>query len=133
MTDRATGTFEVKMTPQDAPESPGVGRMALDKQFHGDLEATSKGQMLTAMTAVQGSAGYVAIEQDNGKLKGRTGTFALQHNGTMNRGEPRLSITVVPDSGTGDLAGLSGKMEIIIEAGKHSYVFEYTLAPEAKK
>ena len=133
MTDRATGTFEVKMTPQDAPESPGIGRMALDKQFHGDLEATSKGQMLTAMTAVQGSAGYVAIEQVNGKLKGRTGTFALQHNGTMNRGEPRLSITVVPDSGTGDLAGLAGKMEIIIEGGKHSYVFEYTLAPEAKK
>jgi Protein of unknown function (DUF3224) len=133
MTDRATGTFEVKMTPQEAPESPGVGRMLLDKQFHGDLEATSKGQMLAAMTEVKGSAGYVAIEQVTGKLKGRTGTFVLQHNGIMNRGEPKLSITVVPDSGTGELAGLSGKMEIIMEGGKHSYVFEYTLAAEAKK
>lgn len=133
MTTRATGTFEVKMSPQDAPESPGVGRMLLDKQFHGDLEATSKGQMLAAMTEVQGSAGYVAIEQVTGKLKGRAGTFVLQHQGIMNRGEPQLSITVVPDSGTGELAGLSGKMEIVIEAGKHSYVFEYTLAPEAKK
>lgn len=133
MTDRATGTFEVKMTPQEAPESPGVGRMLLDKQFHGDLEATSKGQMLAAMTEVQGSAGYVAIEQVTGKLKGRTGTFTLLHQGIMNRGEPQLSITVVPDSGTGELAGLSGKMDIIIEGGKHSYVFEYTLAPEVKK
>jgi len=133
MTDRATGTFEVKMAPQEAAESPGVGRMLLDKQFHGDLEATSKGQMLTAMTAVQGSAGYVAIEQVTGKLKGRAGTFALQHQGVMNRGEPQLSITVVPDSGTGELAGLSGRMEIVIEGGKHSYVFEYTLDPETKK
>jgi len=132
MTDRATGTFEVKMAPQEATESPGVGRMLLDKQFHGDLEATSKGQMLTAMTAVQGSAGYVAIEQVTGKLKGRAGTFALQHQGIMNRGEPQLSITVVPDSGTGELAGLSGRMEIVIEGGKHSYVFEYTIA-EVKK
>lgn len=133
MTDRATGTFEVKMSPQEAPESPGVGRMLLDKRFHGDLEATSKGQMLTGMTAVQGSAGYVAIEQVNGKLKGRTGTFVLQHHGIMDRGKPQLSVTVVPDSGTGELAGLSGRMDILIEGGKHSYVFEYTLAPEAKK
>jgi len=88
--------------------------------------------MLTAMTAVQGSAGYVAIEQVTGKLKGRAGTFALQHQGIMNRGEPQLSITVVPDSGTGELAGLSGRMEIVIEGGKHSYVFEYTIA-EVKK
>lgn len=127
MTSRATGTFEVKMVPQDAPESPGVGRMLLDKQFHGDLEGTSKGQMLAAMTDVKGSAGYVAIEQVSGKLKGRAGTFVLQHNGIMTRGEPQLSIAVVPDSGTGELAGLSGKMEIIIEGGKHSYVFEYQL------
>ena len=127
MANRATGTFEVKVSPQDAPESPGVGRMLLDKQLHGDLEATSKGQMLTAMTAVQGSAGYVAIEQVTGKLKGRAGTFVLQHHGIMDRGKPQLSVTVVPDSGTGELAGLSGKMEIIIEGGKHSYVLEYTL------
>ena len=130
---RATGTFEVKMSPQDAPESPGVGRMLLDKQFHGDLEATSKGQMLAAMTAVQGSAGYVAIEQVSGKLHGRAGTFVLQHNGLMNRGEPSLSLTVVPDSGTGELAGLSGKMDILVEGGKHSYVFEYAIGAEAKK
>src|SRR5689334_20584866 len=124
MTDRATGTFEVKMTPQEAAESPGVGRMLLDKQFHGDLEAASKGQMLTAMTEVQGSAGYVAIELVTGKLKGRAGTFALQHQGTMDRGKPQLAITVVPDSGTGELAGLSGRMDIVVEGGKHSYVFE---------
>jgi len=130
MTSRATGTFEVKMTPQDAPETPGVGRMLLDKQFHGDLDATAKGQMLTAMTAVQGSAGYVAIEQVSGKLKGRAGTFMLQHDGIMNRGKPQLSIKVVPDSGTGELAGLSGTMDIIIEGGKHSYVFDYALGTE---
>ena len=127
MSNRAEGTFEVKMSPQEAPESPGVGRMLLDKQFHGDLEATSKGQMLTGMTSTQGSAGYVAIEQVTGKLKGRAGTFVLQHNGIMDRGKPQLSITVVPDSGTGELAGLSGKMDIIIEGGKHSYVLEYQL------
>ena len=127
MADRATGTFEVKMSPQESPETPGVGRMLLDKQFHGDLEATSKGQMVTGMTSEQGSAGYVAIEQVTGKLKGRAGTFLLQHHGIMDRGKPQLSITVVPDSGTGELKGLTGKMEIIIEAGKHSYVFEYKL------
>ena len=130
MTSRATGTFEVKMTPQEAPETPGVGRMLLDKQFHGDLEATAKGQMLTAMTAVQGSAGYVAIEQVSGKLKGRAGTFMLQHDGIMDRGKPQLSIKVVPDSGTGELAGLSGTMDIIIEGSKHSYVFDYTIGTE---
>jgi hypothetical protein len=136
MTSRATGTFEVKVIPQapeDGSENPPVGRMLLDKQFHGDLEATSKGQMLAAGTAVKGSAGYVAMEQVSGKLKGRTGTFVLQHSGTMNRGEPQLSVTVVPDSGTGELAGLSGKMDIIIEGGKHSYDFEYALNPETEK
>lgn len=130
MTNRATGTFEVKMTPQDAPETPGVGRVLLDKQFHGDLEATAKGQMLTAMTAVQGSAGYVAIEQVTGKLKGRAGTFMLQHDGIMDRGKPQLSLKVVPDSGTGELAGLTGTMDIINEGGKHSYVFDYTIGTE---
>jgi len=102
--------------------------MAIDKQFHGDLEATSKGQMLTAGTAVKGSAGYVAIERVSGALHGRSGTFALQHSGTMTRGAPQLTITVVPDSGTGELLGLAGKMAIKIEDGKHSYDFEYTLA-----
>jgi hypothetical protein len=101
--------------------------MSIDKQFHGDLEATSKGQMLTAGTEVQGSAGYVAIERVSGTLGGRSGTFALQHSGTMTRGEPQLSITVVPDSGTGQLVGLAGTMLITIADGKHSYGFDYTL------
>ena len=102
--------------------------MLIDKQFHGDLEGTSKGQMLSAMTAVKGSAGYVAIEKVSGKLHGRTGTFVLQHSGIMNRGVPQQSVTVVPDSGTGELTGLAGKMNIIIADGKHSYEFYYTLA-----
>ena len=101
--------------------------MTIDKQFHGDLEATSKGEMLSAVGAVKGSAGYVAIEKVTGKLRGRSGSFVLQHTGTMTRGAPQLSITVVPDSGTGDLVGLTGQMTIHIEAGKHSYEFEYTL------
>lgn len=131
MTKIANGTFEVKMSPQ-APEEnvgdPTLGRMALDKQFHGDIEGTSKGQMLAVSTAVQGSAGYVAMERITGTLNGHKGTFALQHFGTMTRGTPQLSVTVVPDSGTDELVGLSGKMTINIVDGKHSYEFEYTLA-----
>ena len=130
MSTRATGTFDVKVTPQasDKGESAPVGRMTIDKQFHGDLEGTSEGEMLTAMTAVKGSAGYVAIERVTGTLRGRKGTFALQHTGIMNRGTPSLTITVVPDSGTEQLAGLSGKMAILIAAdGKHSYEFDYTI------
>jgi hypothetical protein len=134
MTAHATGPFDVKITPQpqdDKIGDPTVGRMSIDKQFHGDLEATSKGQMLTAMTDVKGSAGYVAIERVAGTLRTstgvRTGTFALQHTGTMTRGVPELSVTVVPDSATGQLVGLTGKMTINIADGKHSYDFEYTL------
>ena len=130
MTTRASGMFEVKVTPQasdDKGEGAILGRMSIDKQFHGDLEGTSKGEMLTAGTAVKGSAGYVAIEHVRGALRGRTGTFSLQHSGTMARGAPRLTITVVPDSGTGQLVGLAGNMAIIIADGKHSYKFEYTL------
>jgi hypothetical protein len=128
VTEHASGAFEVKMNPQvDEKGEQPVGRMSLDKQFHGDLEATSKGQMLAVMTAVEGSAGYVAMERVNGKLHGRTGTFALQHSGTMTRGAPQLIITVVPDSGTGELAGLAGKMTINIVDGKHFYEFDYTL------
>lgn len=126
----------MKLTPQapdDGSEDPPIGRMSIDKQFHGDLEATSRGQMLAAGTAVKGSAGYVAIEQVSGTLHGRAGTFVLQHSGTMNRGEPQLLVTVVPDSGTGELAGLAGRMDIIIEGGKHSYDFEYTLAGKEEK
>jgi hypothetical protein len=128
----ATGTFEVKIEPQPADEKAGaaLSRMLLDKQFHGDLEATSKGTMLAAGTTVKGSAGYVAMELVTGTLKGHTGTFVLQHTGIMTRGVPQLTITVVPDSGTGQLVGLTGKMTINIADGKHSYDFEYTL-PEA--
>jgi hypothetical protein len=129
VTKHASGTFEVKMNPQvdDKVGDPTVGRMSLEKQFHGDLEATSKGQMLAVMSEVKGSAGYVAIERVTGKLVGRSGTFALQHSGTMNRGAAQLSVTVIPDSGTGDLVGLAGKMTINIVDGKHLYEFEYTL------
>lgn len=133
MTERATGTFEVKLTPQapdDKVKDAAVGRMTIDKQFQGDLSGTSRGQMLAARTAVQDSAGYVAIEQIAGTLRGRSGTFVLQHSGTMSRGAQSLSITVVPDSGTGGLAGLSGKMSIAIDGGKHSYVFEYSIAKQ---
>jgi len=130
VTTNATGTFEVKVTPQpsdDKTDDATLGRMTIDKQIHGDLEATSKGQMLTAGTSVKGSAGYVAIERVSGTLHGRTGTFILQHTGTMTRGALQLSITVVPDSGTGQLTGLNGKMDIQIADGKHSYDFAYAL------
>ncbi len=128
MTMQAKGDFEVKLAPQDdtAIESP-LGRMTIDKQFHGDLEATSKGQMLSAMTAVQGSGVYVAIEKVTGTLHGHEGSFLLHHTGVMTRGIPQLSVTVVPDSGTKELEGLSGKMAIIIADGKHSYEFEYAI------
>lgn len=135
MKNQAKGSFEVKIIPQAPPEGESdnaenlaIGRLLLDKQFHGDLEATSKGQMLAARTAVKDSAGYVALELVTGTLHGRSGTFVLQHNGTMTRGVPGLSVTVVPDSGTGELVGLAGEMKIIIAAGKHSYEFEYALA-----
>ena len=130
VTNHASGTFEVKLEPQADEKigDPTVGRMSLDKQYHGDLEGTSKGQMLAAMTDVKGSAGYVAIERVNGALSGRKGTFALQHTGTMTRGVGQLSVNVVPDSGTGQLAGLSGKMTINIVDGKHLYEFEYAIA-----
>jgi hypothetical protein len=127
---RASGTFEVKVSPQatDDKGDPLLGRMSLDKQFHGDLEAISKGEMLSAATNVKGSAGYVAIERVSGTLQGRKGSFVLQHSGTMTRGVPQLTITVVPDSGTGQLTGLTGKMNINIVDGKHFYDFEYALA-----
>jgi hypothetical protein len=130
VTKHASGTFEVKTNPQTDEKvgDPTIGRLSLDKQFHGSLEATSKGQMLAVSTEVQGSAGYVAMERVSGTLDGRKGTFALQHSGTMTRGTPQLSITVVPDSGTGELTGLAGKMTIKIEDGKHFYELEYTLA-----
>lgn len=132
MNQHARGPFDVTLNPQkpDNPpaESAGLGRMSIDKQFHGDLDATSAGEMLAAGTAVKGSAGYVAMERVSGSLHGRTGTFVLQHNATMTRGAPYLNIIVVPDSGTGELQGLAGTMKIVIaEGGQHSYEFDYTL------
>ena len=126
----ATGTFEVTITPQpkdDYADGATLGRMTLDKQFVGDFTGTSRGQMLTAGTPVKGSAGYVAMESVTGTIAGRSGTFILQHSGTMNRGAPALTLTVVPDSGTGELTGLAGTMQIDIANGKHSYRFEYAL------
>ena len=129
----AKGTFDVKITPQASdlsPEGPNLGRMSLDKQFHGDLAAVAKGEMITAAgLAVKESAAYSAVERVTGTLHGKKGSFALQHTGVMNRGTPSLNITVVPDSGTGELAGIAGTMTIEISAGKHSYAFDYILAP----
>ena len=130
----AIGPFEVKITPLEPAnktEDNSLGRMLLEKQFHGDLEASSKGEMLTAGSVAKGSGGYVAIEKVSGTLNGKTGTFILQHDATMDHGTPHLNIVVVPDSGTGELAGITGTLNIIIESGKHSYGFAYSL-PDAK-
>jgi hypothetical protein len=132
VTTHVTGKFEAKLTPEtlaDKAADKTLGRMSIDKQFHGDLEGSSKGEMLSAMTNVKGSAGYVAIERVTGTLKGRKGSFVLQHSATMNRGTPHLHIVVVPDSGTDELTGLAGKMTIdIAPGGEHSYDFEYAFA-----
>jgi hypothetical protein len=128
MPETAKGTFDVKVTPVPEDQGdPSLGRFTLKKQFDGDLEATSKGLMLTAGTAVKGSGAYVAIEKVTGTLRGRTGTFVLQHMGTMTQGAPQMSVTIVPDSGTGELVGISGKMIIIVADGKHSYDLTYAM------
>jgi Protein of unknown function (DUF3224) len=125
----AKGRFDVKLTPEsDNTGESVVGRMTIDKQFHGDLEGTSQGLMVMAGTSVEESAGYVAIEKVTGSLQGRSGTFYLQHNGIMNRGDGQLSIVVIPDSGTDELTGLSGTFNIKIDHGEHSYDFNYTIA-----
>jgi hypothetical protein len=131
MTKRASGTFEVKIKPQDDKLAEGLGRMTLEKQLHGDFEGSSLGQMLTAMTSVQGSAVYVAVERLTGTLHGRQGSFMLHHVGTMNKGAQQLTINVVPDSGTDQLTGLTGTMTIKIVDGKHFYEFDYSL-PEQR-
>jgi len=126
----AKGSFTVDMSPQgeaDSRDGVSLGRLSLRKRFEGDLDATGEGQMLTAMTPVKGSAGYVAIERVTGVLSGRAGAFVLQHTGTMDQGAQQLSITVVPDSGTGDLAGITGALRIRIADGLHFYEFEYEL------
>ncbi len=128
----ASGDFSVKMTPQSWSENSvdhTMGRFLIDKQYHGDLEATAEGQMLSAGDGKPGSSGvYVAIERVTGSLQGRKGSFVLYHTGVMSRGVPTLNINVVPDSGTGDLNGISGSLTIKIAEGKHSYEFAYTLA-----
>jgi len=125
----AHGTFDVKVIPQAPDDAAGgpFGRLFLDKKFHGQLDATSKGQMLGARTAVEGSAGYVAMEIVSGTLDGRKGSFILQHSGSMTKGAATLTVTIVPDSGTDELVGIAGRMTIIIADGKHSYELEYTL------
>lgn len=126
----ARGEFTVKLEPLDthvaAPDA-GVARRSIDKRFSGDLEGDSEGEMLSAMGAVQGSAGYVAIERVSGALHGRSGAFTLQHNATMTRGAPHLNIIVVPDSANGELTGLRGTLAITIENGRHFYAFDYEL------
>ena len=131
MSTTAKGPFEVKLIPQEgdaAGGAPALGRMLLEKQFHGDLEATSRGQMLSGMGTVEGSGGYVALEVVSGTLHGRRGVFILQHFGVMRRGQPELRVMVVPDSATEELKGLRGEMAIIIEQGRHSYEFVYDLS-----
>jgi len=127
----ATGPFEVKINPQseDKGEGSTMGRLSLDKQYHGDLEASAKGEMLYASSVgVQGSGTYVAVERVTGELHGHTGSFALAHKGTMAGGKQQMDITIVPDSGSRELTGIAGTMKIIITAdGKHSYEIEYTM------
>jgi hypothetical protein len=133
---RAGGPFEVNLKPlpmegQAEADTHPLGRMSIDKVYRGDLEAVGRGQMLTGGTPIRNSAAYVAVERVTGTLKGRKGSFTLQHTGLMNRGSPSLAITIVPDSGTEQLEGLKGTMTINIEAGKHSYQLDYTLADRA--
>ena len=136
MTQTARGEFDVSMKPlafEGADPEFMLGRMSIDKQISGDLTASTVGQMLSAMTGTDGSAGYVAMERVAGVLDGRRGTFVLQHTGTMKRGAPSLVVTVVPDSGTDELVGLQGEFKINVEEGRHSYEFTYRLpAPQSK-
>ena len=132
---KVSGMFEVMLSPLDAHHEGEYGvrlrRMALKKTYMGELEARSQGEMLSAMAGVAGSAGYVAMEQVDGVLDGRQGSFVLQHSGTMQAGENTLTLTVVPDSGTGKLQGLSGSMTIKVdEEGQHFYEFEFTLSQD---
>lgn len=137
MTHHAEGPFEVKMNPLPADggsEAVALGRMALDKRYRGDLEATSVGQMLALHGDEKGSAGYVAIERISGSLQGRSGSFAAQHFGLMDRGGKTLRIDIIPDSGRGELVGIRGHMDIRIESGgAHFYVIDYTLPDDATR
>jgi len=130
MTNHAAGTFEVKLAPQDdKSDDKSMGRMTVEKQWHGAMEGTSRGQMLTGGDVSTGSATYVAIEKFSGTINGRSGTLLFQHMGTMNRGVQDLKISVVPDSGTDQLKGIKGRLTGKIEGGKHFYDFEYSISP----
>jgi Protein of unknown function (DUF3224) len=132
VTQRANGTFEVTITPVEPAgraADASINRMFIDKVFEGELEARSTVLMLAVSTETEGSAAYVAMERVTGALHGRSGSFALQHSGTMTRGAPELVVNVVPDSGTDELAGLTGRMAIDIVDGKHLYEFTYSLPP----
>jgi hypothetical protein len=135
MSQHASGAFDVKVTPQkpdtQIARAANLSRLTIDKRFHGDLEGVSKGEMLAVQTEVKGSAGYVAMERVTGKLKGRSGGFVLQHSATMTRGATATTITVVPDSGTGELKGITGRMSITVAAdGAHSYTFDFRFEPQ---
>ena len=130
MTSHAEGDFDVKNTPHPPDETTagtGIGRFTLDKQYHGDLQGTAKGIMLGSGNPATGSAGYVAMEQVEGTLAGRTGSFAIQHFGSMDSGKFDLKLLIVPGSGAGDLAGISGAVTFTNASGKHSYAMDYTL------
>jgi hypothetical protein len=128
--EHVEGAFDIKMSPASAPEHQGrtaTGRMLLEKQYSCELQAGGKGEMLTAMTDTKGSAAYVAIERITGTLKGKAGSFVVQHAGTMRGGDSQLSVTIVPDSGTGELAGISGRMSLKQVDRKHRYELDYEL------
>lgn len=128
---RATGTFEITMNaqpPYDTAEGTTLGRASFDKTFHGDLQGQGRVEMLSALTSVQGSAAYVALERITGALAGREGSFIVLHTGVMERGKPTLSVTVVPDSASGGLRGLGGKLEIQVIEKQHHYTFDYEIA-----
>ena len=134
MVHQARGTFEVQAErepPFDSDEGATLGKTSLRKRFRGELEGESVVHMLSAISEVKGSAGYVALERVKGKLSGRTGTFVLQHSGVMTRGKPELSVNVVPDSGTQELRGIAGRMSIDIVEGKHFYTFDYTFGSDS--
>jgi hypothetical protein len=123
----AHGTFTVKINPLTPGPAEGLSRFSIDKEIHGDIEATTRGEMLSGGDPKAGTAGYVAIEMVTGTLAGKQGSFALQHFATMDAGGPKMSVVVVPGSGTGELKGIAGSFAIIVAEGKHSYDFEYTL------
>jgi hypothetical protein len=134
MANQARGTFDVQAQrepPYDTAEGATLGRTSFSKQFQGELEGASVVHMLSAVSEVKGSAGYVALERVKASLAGRNGTFVLQHSGTMNRGKAELNVTVVPDSGTHELRGIAGRMAIDIVEGKHFYTFDYTFSNDA--